>query len=248
VRSLGEARSQECQRGTLALLALFLAPPLLKVLIFFLYWQRCKSANFPSWHSSSWGWQSWQPSLPTPHTLRSASQCLSLWQPQIIRSFGLTDMQTGILNALPFGIGSVLMVLWGQSSDRTGERVWHTAIPLALIAGSIVLGLSTNALLPTMIILCLAVVGTYAFKGPFWALSTEWLSAGAAAAGIAQINAIGNIGVFVRTYLLGIIKDATGSYPMGLLSLAVLSAAGCVAVLLLGRGQLRTSVASSVAH
>jgi MFS family permease len=104
-----------------------------------------------------------------------ASQCLSLWQPQIIKSFGLTDMQTGILNALPFGIASVLTVLWAQSSDKIGERVWHTAIPLALIAGSIVLGLSTNALMPTMIILCLAVVGTYAFKGPFWALSTEWL-------------------------------------------------------------------------
>jgi hypothetical protein len=60
-----------------------------------------------------------------------ASQCLSLWQPQIIKSFGLTDMQTGILNALPFGIASVrLMVLWGQSSDRTGERVWHT-VPMA---------------------------------------------------------------------------------------------------------------------
>jgi len=42
-----------------------------------------------------------------------------------------------------------------------------------------------------MVVLCLAVIGTYAFKGPFWALSTQWLSAGAAAAGIAQINAIG---------------------------------------------------------
>jgi MFS transporter, ACS family, tartrate transporter len=177
-----------------------------------------------------------------------ASQALSLWQPQIIKSFGLSDMQTGIVNAIPFGIASVLMVIWGRSSDKTGERVWHTAIPLGLIAGSIVLGLGTNTLTPTMIILCLAVVGTYAFKGPFWALSTEWLSASAAAAGIAQINAIGNIGGFVGTYLLGVIKDATGSYPMGLLPLAVLSAAGCIAVLVLGRGQLRTSTASSTVH
>jgi MFS transporter, ACS family, tartrate transporter len=177
-----------------------------------------------------------------------ASQALSLWQPQIIKSFGLTDMQTGILNAIPFGLASVLMVIWGQSSDRTGERVWHTAIPLGLIAASIVLGLATNALMPTMIILCLAVIGTYTFKGPFWALSTEWLSAGAAAAGIAQINAIGNIGGFVGIYLLGVIKDATGSYPMGLLPLAVLSAAGCIAVLLLGQSGTRNSAVSTPAH
>jgi MFS transporter, ACS family, tartrate transporter len=177
-----------------------------------------------------------------------ASQCLSLWQPQIIKSFGLSDMQTGILNAVPFGIASVLMIVWGRSSDKSGERVWHTVIPLSVIAGSIVLGLGTNALMPTMIILCLAVCGTYAFKGPFWALSTEWLSAGAAAAGIAQINAIGNIGGFLGTYLLGVIKDATGSYPMGLLPLAVLSAAGCIAVLVLARGQVRTPAVANVVH
>ena len=76
-------------------------------------------------------------------------------------------------------------------------------------------------------------------KGPFWALSTEWLSAGAAAAGIAQINAIGNIGGFVGTYLLGVIKDATGSYPLGLLPLVALSGIGCVLVLGLGRGRAR---------
>jgi nitrate/nitrite transporter NarK len=90
-----------------------------------------------------------------------------------------------------------------------------------------------------MVVLCVAVIGTYAFKGPFWALSTEWLSAGAAAAGIAQINAIGNIGGFVGTYLLGVIKDATGSYSIALLPLAALSAAGTGAVMILGRGQRR---------
>ena len=127
-----------------------------------------------------------------------ASQCLSLWQPQIIKSFGLSDMQTGMLNAIPFGIASVLMIVWGRSSDKSRERVWHTVIPLSLIAG-IFVSASTNALMPTMIILCLAVTGTYTVKGPFWALSTEWLSAGAAAAGIAQINAIGNIGGFLGT-------------------------------------------------
>ena len=86
-----------------------------------------------------------------------ASQCLSLWQPQIIKSFGLSLAATGWLNALPFGIASVLMILWGRNSDRRRERVWHTALPLALLAGSLVVAIFIGALLPTMVLLCLAV-------------------------------------------------------------------------------------------
>ena len=168
-----------------------------------------------------------------------ASQVLSLWQPQIIKSFGLTNLQTGLLNSVPFGVASVLMILWGRSSDRRRERVWHTAIPLALLAASLVAAIGMDTLLPTIAILCVAVTATYIVKGPFWALSTEWLAAGAAAAGIAQINAIGNIGGFIGTWLLGVIKDLTGSYPLGLLPLAAISAVGCLLVLTIGRGRVR---------
>ena len=162
-----------------------------------------------------------------------ASQCLSLWQPQIIKSFGMTNMQTGLLNMLPFGIASVLMILWGRSSDARRERTWHTVIPLALLAGSLLLATGITSLGGTMLILCVAVTATYIVKGPFWALATEWLSAGTAAAGIAQINAVGNLGGFFGTSLLGVIKDATGSYPLGLLPLALLSGIGAVLALAL---------------
>ena len=59
---------------------------------------------------------------------------LSVWQPQLLKSFGLTNMQTGFINSIPYGIATVVMILWGQHSDRSGERRWHTAIPL-LLAG-----------------------------------------------------------------------------------------------------------------
>jgi MFS transporter, ACS family, tartrate transporter len=176
-----------------------------------------------------------------------ASQCLSLWQPQIIKSFGLTNMQTGLLNSIPFGIASVLMIIWGRTSDRTGERIWHTAIPLALLAASLTASLATNSLTPTILVLCVAVTATYIVKGPFWALSTEWLSVGSAAVGIAQINAIGNIGGFIGTWLLGVIKDATGSYPLGLLPLAAISAVGCILVLTIGRGPIRVGANANAA-
>jgi ACS family tartrate transporter-like MFS transporter len=178
-----------------------------------------------------------------------ASQCLSLWQPQIIKSFGLTDIQTGLLNSVPFGVASVLMLLWGRNSDRTGERKWHTAVPLALLAASLALAGLTGALAPTIAILCVAVTATYIMKGPFWALSTEWMSAGVAAAAIAQINAIGNLGGFFGSYLLGTIKEATGSFALGLLPLAGLSAVGFVLVLSLGRQQAASgSTAARAVH
>jgi MFS family permease len=164
----------------------------------------------------------------------ATSNALSLWQPQILKSFGLSNFETGLLNAIPFGVASVAMIFWGRRSDRSGERVWNTALPLAVVAISLLSGILFTSLAPMVIILTLALTGTYAIKGPFWALSTEWLSAGIAAAAIAQINAIGNVGGFLGTWLLGVIKDATGSYPLGLMPLAAMSVVGCVLVLRMG--------------
>jgi len=165
----------------------------------------------------------------------AVSSGLQIWQPQIIKSYGLTNMQTGLLNSIPFGLASVIMVLWGKRSDQTGERVWHTAFPLMVTAVSLASALVFNSLPAIIIILCLAVIGIYAGKGPVWALSAEWLSAGTAAAGLAQMNAISNLAGFGTTYVVGSIKQATGSYPLAILPLACLSAAGALAVLLIAR-------------
>jgi MFS family permease len=165
----------------------------------------------------------------------AVSSGIQIWQPQIIKSYGLTNMQTGLLSSVPFALASVIMVLWGKRSDQTGERVWHTALPLMVTAVSLASALVFNSLLSIIIILCLAVIGIYAGKGPVWALSAEWLSAGTAAAGLAQMNAISNLAGFGTTYVVGYIKQATGSYPLAILPLAGLSAAGALAVLLIAR-------------
>ncbi|MBS0641066.1 MAG: MFS transporter, partial [Proteobacteria bacterium] len=67
-----------------------------------------------------------------------ASTSLSLWMPQLVKSFGLSNFGTGLVNAVPFGIAAVWMVLWGRSSDRSGERVWHNAVPLMWMAAAMV--------------------------------------------------------------------------------------------------------------
>jgi sugar phosphate permease len=165
----------------------------------------------------------------------AVSSGLQIWQPQIIKSYGLTNMQTGLLNSVPFALASVLMVLWGRRSDQTGERVWHTALPLLVTAASLASALLFNSLPAIIIILSLAVIGIYAGKGPVWALSAEWLSAGTAAAGLAQMNAISNLAGFFTTYIVGSIKQATGSYPLAILPLACLSGLGALAVLWIAR-------------
>ena len=167
----------------------------------------------------------------------AVSSGLQIWQPQIIKSYGLTNMQTGLLNSVPFALASVIMVLWGKRSDQTGERVWHTALPLVVTAVSLASAMVFNSLPAIIFILCLAVIGIYAGKGPVWALSAEWLSAGTAAAGLAQMNAISNLAGFGTTYVVGYIKQATGSYPLAILPLACLSGVGALAVLLIARGQ-----------
>jgi MFS family permease len=164
----------------------------------------------------------------------AVSSGLQLWQPQIIKSYGLTNMQTGLLNSVPFALASVAMLWWGRRSDLTGERVWHAALPLMLAAVSFAAALVFDSLVATIVILCLAAVGIYAGKGPAWAVSTEWLSATTAPAGLAQINAISNLAGFGTTYAMGLIKDATNRFSLSLAPLVVLSAAAAVAILWIG--------------
>jgi len=114
------------------------------------------------------------------------------------------------------------MVFWARHSDASRERVWHVALPLLLTA--VALGVSGYSDNPTvmMIALIAAAAGTFCTFAVFWTLPTAWLSDTAAAGGIALINSIGNLAGFGGPYLIGWVKDATGSTALGLLVLAVL--------------------------
>ena len=161
---------------------------------------------------------------------------LSIWQPQLLKSFGLTNLQTGLVNSIPYGIASVMMVLWGRHSDRTGERRWHTALALLLIAAGISsLAFTQGLLAPTVLLLSCALIGAYSFKGPFWALSSTWMSPKTAAAGLAGINAIANLVGGGAISLVGWIKDSTGSFSLGLLPMVALTLAGAMSVLVMTR-------------
>lgn len=177
----------------------------------------------------------------------ATSNTLSLWMPQILKAFGLSNLETGLLNMIPFGIASAFMIFWGLRADKSGERIWSTALPLALTSISFALTLLTDSLTLTLLLLSLVLLGNYAIKGPFFALATETLSPAVAAAGIAAINTLAHLGTGTITSLVGLLREQTGSFPIALLPLCALTGVGCLLVFWIGRDQIRAgSIAKTV--
>jgi MFS family permease len=167
----------------------------------------------------------------------TASSGLGLWQPQFLKSFGLTNFEVGWVNALPYVFSAVAMIWWGQRSDRRNERLWHVAIPLALSGITLALCIPFPALIPTVALLCMCVVCTSVTRGPFWALASEYLSAPSAAAGIAMVNAMGTGCGFICNALMGGIYDSTHSYPIAMLPIVAFASVGTVVLLVLGQAK-----------
>ncbi|HVY15142.1 MAG TPA: MFS transporter [Rhodopila sp.] len=151
--------------------------------------------------------------------------------PQIVKQFGLTNMQVGLVSAIPFAVGAVGMIWYGRRSDRVLERRSHTSIALTICA----LGLMVTALTPNPYVrlaaLSVASFGAFAVLPVFWSMPTAFLSGAAAAAGVAYINSLANIAGFVAPFVMGWIKDATGSFNGGLLVIACICCAGAIATL-----------------
>ena len=154
---------------------------------------------------------------------------LGIWAPQIIKQLGVSSMTVGLLNAVPPTVSVVAMVLWARHSDRTGERSWHVVIACLLAsAGLLMAGKVGASLAGVVLALTLVNIGISSAKPPLWSMPTLFLSGPAAAAGIATINSIGNLGGFVGPSMIGWIKQRTGSFAGGLYfvgALLVISAA-----------------------
>jgi ACS family tartrate transporter-like MFS transporter len=157
--------------------------------------------------------------------LNAASYGVAFFLPTIIKNFGVSDAQTGLLAALPFIFGGIGMVLLGRHSDRTMERKGHVAVALLMAAIGIGLsGLISNPII-VMALLCFAQIGVSAVPPMFWPLPASFLTGASAAAGIAAINSLGNLSGFAGPFAMGYLKDLTGSFTAGLLLLA-----GCAVI------------------
>jgi ACS family tartrate transporter-like MFS transporter len=159
---------------------------------------------------------------------------VSFWLPLIIEHLsGLGEFAVGLLTAIPYVAGAIGMVLFARHSDATGERRWHVAIAAFVgTIGLVLTGLVQVSPVLEMVMLTIAALGIYSTLATFWSLPTAFLSGTAAAAGIALINSVGNLGGFVGPYAVGYLSDATGTTYSGLLFLAALIlVAGLLALL-----------------
>jgi D-galactonate transporter len=174
---------------------------------------------------------------------------ISFWLPQLIKTAGVKDvLDVGLLTMIPYALAAAAMVLASRSSDRTGERRFHTAgAGFVGGVGLVLSGLFGGDVMLAMAALSLATMGILTSLPLFWTLPTSMLRGAAAAAGIALINSVGNLAGFVSPFLVGSIKDATGSTTAGLYVLAASLFVGGVLVLLATRGQRHASAVGAAA-
>ena len=125
----------------------------------------------------------------------------------------------GLINAIPYFAAGVVMILVARYSDKTGERRLIVSFAAASSAIGFVLSAYFKNPYFAMAALTLAFIGIKSTIAPFWAMTTAFLGGTAAAAGIAFINSVGNLGGFAGPYLVGLIKDKTGSNVAALLLL-----------------------------
>jgi len=159
---------------------------------------------------------------------------LVLFLPQIVNRFGVGVGMNGLISALPFAAAAVAMVLWGLHSDRTGERHLHAAAACFLNFAGLAVCVFLQDPVLMMVAIILAQMGNASIAPTFWTLPTAMLSGAAAAGGIAPTNAVGNLGGFLGPYLVGSIKDATGSFTLGLLAISIGALVSSIVLVTLG--------------
>jgi MFS transporter, ACS family, tartrate transporter len=145
---------------------------------------------------------------------------LLLWLPQIIKAMGnLTDFEANTLSALPPALGVVGAILVSRSSDKRGDRKGHMAV-CYFVSG---LGLLASALVSDPVLayafLCIGNGAVLSASPLFWTIAGTFFRGAAAAAAIAFVNIVAQVGG-VGPYLIGAVRDATGSFTLALVTLA----------------------------
>lgn len=182
--------------------------------------------------------------------LATCFYAVGFWMPTIIQELGIDKkdlLKVGLISMIPWGASIVSMVYWGSRSDRTGERRWHCATGMLLtMAGLLVLAVAHHSPVVSIIALTMITSGWAGCVVTFWSLPTAFLTGTAAAAGIAWVNAVGNLGGYFGPDLIGTIRTAAGgATAAAFFALAALALVGALVILLLPKTQPRSAAAVS---
>ncbi len=167
---------------------------------------------------------------------------VNFWMPTIIQELGIDKkdfLKVGMISMIPWSATIIAMIYWGSHSDRTGERHWHAASGfLVQFVGLVILALAHHSPVISIFALTLITAGWAGFVVTFWSLPTAFLTGTAAAAGIALINSVGNLGGYFGPDMIGRIRTATGgAAETAFFTLAAVALLGAVIILRLPRAK-----------
>ncbi|SDI31477.1 MFS transporter [Pseudomonas abietaniphila] len=160
---------------------------------------------------------------------------IAIWLPQILKGHGLSSFHIGLMSMIPYGVAIVGMIAWGALSDKSPNRSLHVAASCMLGAIGLLIAAAVPTLSGAMVGISISTLGVIAARPIFWTLPGSFLTGSAAAAGIAFINAFGNLGGFIGPYVIGLIKDQTGSFTLGIVATSLPLALSVVAALVLAK-------------
>jgi MFS transporter, ACS family, tartrate transporter len=147
----------------------------------------------------------------------------------------ISTQNMGWILGLMYVCAMLVMFLVGNHSDKKNERRWHVAVCLTISAIAMIISsyiANTNIVL-AFVFLTIALCGAFGAYSPFWAIPPSFLTGAAAGGAIALINSIGNLGGFFGPYIVGYIKDVTGSFTASMIFLGISMIIGsCIIVFL----------------
>jgi MFS family permease len=149
---------------------------------------------------------------------------IGIWLPQILKTHGLSNLAVGFVSAVPYLFASIVMLVWAAYVDRAGRRILNLTLAFLMGTVGLVVSVGWTDLVPALIGLTVALVGVTSARAIFWTVPTSFLTGRGAAGGLAFITTIGSLGGFFGPFLMGWIKDATGSFILGLVTMAAILA------------------------
>jgi D-galactonate transporter len=158
---------------------------------------------------------------------------LNFWMPTLLKTAGVVgNTRIGLISAIPYICCLILMNVLGRSADKHRERRWHLVIPALIGAVGFVIAPTAPNVTIAIGALSLAAAGAITCAPLLWSLPTAFLAGAGAAAGIAVINSVGNLAGFVAPYMVGYVKDQTGSAAIGMYIIAGGLVVGAAATLM----------------
>jgi MFS family permease len=148
---------------------------------------------------------------------------ITFFLPQIVKSFGASNMQIGLIVALPSVLALFALIWWGRHSDARKERYGHAALANIIGGAALLLAMLVHDPVVRIAAIAVAFACTLAFTAPFWAIPSTFLTGASAAGGIGVISALGVVGGFLAPLIVGSLKDLTGDYRVGLGGFAILA-------------------------